>query len=139
MLINKGNVISYNTQLEAALDRYIKVRVEAGETDCVDMARWVKKNYKDSIALHILNFSDVTYFLDNKTVYPATVQHFLYYISDYVFNRGNIKDVLSLAEQNEKSRKYIHFDFSVKKTQTINDITPALETWTLEEILRREG
>lgn len=141
--INQTNVLMYNSQLEEALDRYIEFCVETDDVeyrDYLKMARWVRENYHTKIALHILNFANVEYFLSSKPVYPGMVKHSLYYIRDYVFNGfTSTQTPLTLEQQNEKSRNYIHFDFSVKKVKTISDITPVQEVWTTEEIMQREG
>jgi hypothetical protein len=124
ILINSVNAAKYCSVLEKSLDKFIEYcKSYPGSlryTAYMSMALWVKEHYKDSIALHILNFADAQNFLTSEdAIFPSKTLEFLYSIGNYVFDEVR---ALSLEEQNMKSREYVHFDFSVKRIKTINDL-----------------
>jgi len=128
-LITKANVESYCKVLEESLDKFISFcedyPEDIGKCQYLWMAKWVKGNYKDKIGLHILSFasSGTPYFLDGKPAYPCQTMQFIYDIRMYVFdNYAQEREPLSLAEQNRLSKEHVHFDFSVRKVKTINDL-----------------
>lgn len=128
-LITKANVEVYCETLEKSIDQFISYCEEYPKHleyyQYLWMAKWVKDNYKDKIALHILSFasSRTPYFLDGKPAFPGQTLHFIYDIRMYVFdNYAREREPLSLLDQNRLSKEHIHFDFSVRKPKTISTI-----------------
>lgn len=128
ILINKANVENYCKMLEKGLDRFISFSKDHPSTQhnlYLSMAEWLKDNYKDKVALHILSFASASsyLFLDVKDVYPEKMLHYLYDIRYFVFaNWLDLSKLLTLAEQNELSKNYVHFNFGVRKVQTLRSL-----------------
>jgi len=127
-LITKANAESYCKMLEESLDKFISYCEEYPAYTKYTIhylpARWIKQNYKDKIALHILSFasSGTPHFLDGKPAFVGQTLDFMQHVEWFIFTFNEARSPLSLTEQNELSKKYVHFDFSVKKVKTINDL-----------------
>lgn len=126
ILIKSSNIDDYCYMLEKSIDRFIEYAEKYScknitYTSIIWLAEWVKDNYRDKIALHILSFasSSSNYFLDGRHIFPHQVLQFLYDMQNFVFDNSESKEPLSIEEQNARSKAYVHFDFSVKKATTI--------------------
>ena len=116
--ITKYNKEEYRATLLESLDRFIAY---AGHTDVFEYRQYLPlaehlKAHIDDVAVHIHNFcfnSDNT----GKEVYPRELLRSLYDYRYFCYkNRVDNPDenFCTLEEQNEYSRNYVHFDFSVK-------------------------
>jgi hypothetical protein len=92
------------------------------------IAKDLLENY-DKICTNVLAFC---YGVEEsrEKVYPVKMLRMLYDFRDYVYHCNIDKkdflnmnvELLSLEEQNLRAKNYIHFDFSVKKIKTLNNI-----------------
>ena len=120
--INKYNKEDYINTLTDSLNRFITYCNQYPDnkkyTYCQSIAESLLTNYNE-IALNILQFCfDVQYV--GKEIFPAKMLNCMHAFKEYVFNKD--KELLTLEQQQEMARNYIHFDFSVKKPKTLMDI-----------------
>jgi hypothetical protein len=125
--INSNNKNQYIEKVKESIKRFLTFCNEYPEeynyNSYKDMAQFTYDNLESKIALHVLNFSIPTEDILNNTIYPGKMIQMLYNIRQYVFNNStDINNYLNLQQQNEATKNYIHFDFSVKKIKTLNDI-----------------
>jgi len=118
--INKQNKDAYIKTLTDSLVRFIDFCNKSNDDKYVpyrDIAEDVLVNY-NKISLNVLQFCFDVKNID-CIVYPSNMLRVMYAFRDYVYNG---KELLSIYEQQEKSKKYHHFDFSVKKPKTLTNI-----------------
>jgi len=81
------------------------------------LAEIMLKDY-NKISLNILQFCLPIEYI-NDTIYPAKMLEVLYQLFRYAIHDG---ELLSLKDQQSKAKHYVHFDFSVKRPKTLDQI-----------------
>lgn len=124
--INNQNRIEYVNKSIEHLNRFINYCNDYPDNmeynRYKDIAQFVIDNINDKIALHVLSYAMPSNEILSDKLYPNKIIQMLYKIRYYVFkNYCDITKYSDLHEQNEATKNYIHFDFSVKKVKTIND------------------
>lgn len=119
-----------NDNMEKYLEES-KGRVEEFiEEHNIDMEEWMKqKKYYDYkyIAADILNHIDgihqniIEVFIEPEINYPTNVLEWMYYIRFFCYGDNKKGEFLSLPDQNERLKKYPHFDVSMKKPKCLGD------------------
>ena len=96
----------------------------------IDMEEWMKqKKYYDykHIATDILNHIDdihqkiIEVFIEPEMKYPAKVLEWMYDFRFFCYGDDIKGKFLSLPEQNERLKKYPHFDVSMKRPKCLGD------------------
>lgn len=119
--LTKANKESYRAKLAESLDRFIGYASGTSHFEYrqyAELAKHLRENI-DNIAVHIHNFCFDTRYIDEETVYPREMLRCLYDYRYFCYkNRveNPAENFCTLEEQNEASRNYVHFDFSVKRT-----------------------
>ena len=96
----------------------------------IDMKEWTEqKKYYDykHIASDILSHIDeihqkvIEVFISPEEKYPGKVLECMYEFSFFCYGDDTKGKFLSLSEQNERLKKYPHFDVSMKKPKCLGD------------------
>jgi hypothetical protein len=83
-------------------------------------------NEYNNICLHVFEFCFNSNEVIGNTIYPEKMLHALYSFRDYCFNWDAEKREYifepDINKQKEKTKNYIHFDFSVKRPKTLKEV-----------------
>jgi hypothetical protein len=134
-MINKNNKELFISTLKDGLDTFLKFVEELGTPEtaykygCLEHYRYRElakhlRDHLDDIALHVHGFCFNPQRIGEE-LFPRDILHILYDYRTFCYNdRVNDpeKNFQSLEEQNDNTKNYVHFDFSVKKIKTLKDI-----------------
>ncbi len=121
--INKYNKDAYINTLCESLKRFIdfcnSYEDNRTYTYYKSMAEKLLSGDYNNISLNVLQFCFEPEYV-NTTIYPEKMLHSLYSFRDYAYNTDI--QLLSIQEQQERAKNYIHFDFSIKRPKILKEI-----------------
>lgn len=144
-MITSHNKEGYIKTLTDALDRFITFsdrfgisreksfeKFKAGEEMDFEMIAYYEYGYMarhlrdnlEEICLHVHAFSFSPDQI-GETIYPEPMIKSLYRYRQFCYGNRHLEpenNFMTLEEQNEQTKNYVHFDFGVKKPKTLKDI-----------------